>query len=355
MENVIRQCIGIDCGMKEHVASFSRMYVDLRVECLSTLAIPNGPGGFVKLSKWIRKLIDPSMPCQIVLEATGVYHETLACFLTEKGWPVSVVLPNRAKYFSKTLTVKTVNDKVSSQTLAAMGLEKKLDVWSPPDPIYNQLRQLTRERDQLKAESTQIKCQLHAEESGAWPNKSSIKRMNQRLSLIERQVEEVETSIREVVAESPEIDQAVRRMTSIVGVGMLTAVTVLAETNGFNLVRNKKQLVSYAGLDVVERTSGISVRGRSRISHRGNRYLRKCLYFPAMTAARHSNDHKALYNRLISKHGIAMKAAVAVQRKLLVMMYAIWKNGTIYDPNYESKKQQNELGQTRRPALTELA
>ena len=51
-------------------------------------------------------------------------------------------------------------------------------------------------------------------------------------------------------------------MTSIVGVGMLIAVTVLAETNGFNLVRNKKQLVSYAGLDV-ERTSGISVRGRS--------------------------------------------------------------------------------------------
>ena len=62
---------------------------------------------------------------------------------------MSVVLPNRAKYFSKTLTVKTVNDK-SSQTLAAMGLEKKLDVWLPPDPIYNQLRQLTPERDQLK-------------------------------------------------------------------------------------------------------------------------------------------------------------------------------------------------------------
>ena len=84
--------------------------------------------------------------------------------------------------------------------------------------------------------------------------------MNQRLSLIERQVEEVETSIREVVVESPEIDQAVRRMTSIVGVGMLT-VTVLAETNGFNLVREQETArSSYAGLDVVERTSGISVR-----------------------------------------------------------------------------------------------
>ena len=71
--------------MKEHVASFSRMYVDLRVECLSTLAIPNGPEVSLSSSKWIRKLIDPSMPCQIVLEATGVYHETLACFLTGEG------------------------------------------------------------------------------------------------------------------------------------------------------------------------------------------------------------------------------------------------------------------------------
>ncbi|MEI9945951.1 MAG: IS110 family transposase [Chitinophagaceae bacterium] len=59
---------------------------------------------------------------------------------------------------------------------------------------------------------------------------------------------------------------------SIPGVGLLTAVTVLAETNGFDLIRNKKQLTSYAGLDVREKQSGTSVKGKPKISKKGNRY-----------------------------------------------------------------------------------
>ena len=44
---------------------------------------------------------------------------------------------------------------------------------------------------------------------------------------------------------------------TIPGVGILTAVIVIAETNGFELIRNKKQITSYAGLDVKEKQSGI--------------------------------------------------------------------------------------------------
>ncbi|WP_332914699.1 transposase [Algoriphagus boritolerans] len=48
--------------------------------------------------------------------------------------------------------------------------------------------------------------------------------------------------------------------------GELTAVIVLAETNGFELVRNKRQLTSYAGFDVREKQSGTSVKGKPKIS-----------------------------------------------------------------------------------------
>lgn len=123
-------------------------------------------------------------------------------------------------------------------------------------------------------------------------------------------------------------------MSSAVGVGEITAATVLGELNGFELIRNKRQVASYAGFDVIEKKSGTSVRGKSKISKRGNKYLRKAMYMPALTAVKHDDRFKAIYARLISRHGIKMKALTAIQRKLLEMMYTIFKTRKPYDRNY---------------------
>jgi transposase len=129
-------------------------------------------------------------------------------------------------------------------------------------------------------------------------------------------------------------------MCSITGIGLLTAASVIGETNGFDLIRNKRQLTSYAGLDVKEKQSGTSVKGKPRISKKGNKHLRKAMHMPALTAIRHDERYKAIFARLVSKHGIKMKAAVAVQRKLLEMMYTIYKTNKPYDKSFFKK--QNE-------------
>ena len=134
--------------------------------------------------------------------------------------------------------------------------------------------------------------------------------------------------------EDLEVSGSIEYIRSITGVGLLTTATVLAETNGFELIRNKRQLTSYAGFDVKEKQSGTSVRGKARISKRGNRYLRKAMHLPALAAIKHSDRFKAIFVRLVSKHGIKMKAAVAVQRKLLEMIYTIYKTKTLYNEDY---------------------
>ncbi len=127
------------------------------------------------------------------------------------------------------------------------------------------------------------------------------------------------------------IKQTVDLLCTIPGIGELTAVTILGETNGFELIRSKKQLTSYAGLDVKEKQSGTSIKGKPRISKNGNRHLRKAMHLPALTAIKHTERYKELFARLVSKHGIKMKAAVAVQRKLLELAYILFKNQTVYD------------------------
>ncbi len=125
---------------------------------------------------------------------------------------------------------------------------------------------------------------------------------------------------------------------SLPGVGLLTAAIVLAETNGFELIRNKRQLASYAGFDVKEKQSGTSVKGKPKISKKGNKHLRKAMHLPALTAIRHDERFKAIFARLVSKHGIKMKAAVAVQRKLLEMVFTIYKTNKKYYKDYLTKE-----------------
>jgi transposase len=124
-------------------------------------------------------------------------------------------------------------------------------------------------------------------------------------------------------------------------VGKLTAAIVLGETNGFELIRNKKQLTSYAGLDVKEKTSGTSVKSKPRISKRGNRHLRKAMYLPSLSSVKYNQAHKDLYIRIVSKGGIKMKALVAVQRKMLELTYIVHKNKTAFQQGYEKIKSSN--------------
>ena len=124
-------------------------------------------------------------------------------------------------------------------------------------------------------------------------------------------------------------------VSSIPGRGNLTAVTIIAETNGFELIKNKRQLVSYAGLDVREKISGTSVKSKPRISKRGNRNLRKVMHFPALAAIRTDERFRDIFLRIVSRHGIKMKAIVAIQRKLLKLTFILWKNNSYYNSERE--------------------
>ena len=271
------------------------------------------------------------------MEATGVYHESLAYWLDEQGIEVSIVLPNKISNYVRTLEVKTVTDNTASQAIAYFGLERKLGRWSRPKGLFKKLKQLTREREQLVAERTTLKNQLHAEKAEAEPNKRSIERMKKRIALLDNQEKEIEKELRELIKTDEEMQKLLVIICSLPGVGLLTAATVLGETNGFELIRNKRQLSSYAGLDVKEKQSGTSVKGKPRISKKGNKYLRKAMHLPALAAIRWDERFKAVFVRLVSKHGIKMKAVVAIQRKLLEMIFIIYKTNKPYDKNYLKK------------------
>jgi transposase len=271
------------------------------------------------------------------MEATGVYHESLAYYLDEQGHEVSIVLPNKISNFARTLDTKTVTDKTASEAIALFGLSRTLDRWTKPSGIYREIRHLTRERNQLIDERTILKNQLHAEKAQADPCKKSVERITTRIALIDKQEKEIKAELSELIKKDEQVKTLVPLLCSLPGVAMVTACSVLAETDGFDLVRNRRQLASYAGLDVREKQSGTSVKGKPRISKKGNKYLRRSMHMAALTALRSDERFKGLFIRLVSRHGIKMKAVVAVQRKLLELMFTLYKTNQPYNKNYLSE------------------
>lgn len=338
----LKQVVGIDVAQKELVVTLGRMFDNLSIELYAYKVFKNTEKGFVELLDWTKKLTNNEVKVLYVMEATGVYHQKFAYYLDKKDYEVCIVLPNKISNYIRTLDIKTITDKTCSQAIAQFGLERKLDLWKCPKSVYKNLQQLTRERDQIVAERVVVKNQLHAEESEAEPNEKSLKRVKARIRFLNTQEKEIKNDINVIVKSDENLKKEIDLICTLPGVGELTAVIVLAETNGFELIKNKRQLTSYAGLDVKEKQSGTSVKGKPRISKKGNRSLRKAMHFPALVAVKWDENFRELYARLVSKHGIKMKALVAVQRKLLEMIYTLFKNKSTYDKEYENKKQKQK-------------
>lgn len=328
----LKQALGVDVAQKELVATLGRMSTDLSIELYAHKVFRNTEAGFAALAAWARKLAGTEV--WFVMEATGVYHQKFAHYLDKLGHSVSVVLPNKISNYMRTLENKTVTDRTCSEAITRFGLERRLDPWKRPKAVYATLQQLTRERDQIVAERSVVKNQLHAESSGAEPNARSIGRLEARIRFLNGQEAEIRGDIDECLEKDAGALAEVGNICTIPGVGRLTAVTILAETNGFELVRNKKQLASYAGLDVREKSSGTSVKGRPRISKKGNRSLRKAMHLPSLSAVKWDEGYRAVYARLVARHGIKMKALVAIQRKLLELAFVLHKSKRAYEKGY---------------------
>jgi transposase len=331
MKKTLKQVTGIDVAKDELVCCQGRIYDDLSIELFAHKNFPNSLKGMEALIKWVER----SGPAgKFVMEATGVYYEDLAYYLFDNGYQLSVVLPNKISNYMRTLEVKTITDYTCSEAIAQFGLQRKLEDWHAPTGIYLTLRKLTRERYQVVEARTVAKNQLHAETSEAHPGPKAVERTKKHIAFLDKQEQEIKEELNELIKQDPEVKKVVMILCTLPGIGVITAAAVLGETNAFNLIRNRRQLTSYAGLDVREKQSGTSIKGKPRISKNGNKYLRRAMHLPALAAIRHDERFKGKFVTLVSKNGIKMKAAVAVQRILLELMYTLFKNQTPYDKEY---------------------
>lgn len=327
----IKQVIGIDVSKDTFHVCLGSIDENQSVRVLKQSSFTNNEKGFKQLLSWKQKSLNPDISLWYVMEATGVYYENLAYFLSENKENLSVLLPNKSKNFAKSLDIKTKTDKVDAAMLCRIGLERVLPAWKIPSTLMKQIKSLCREYKNLKGQGAQIKVRLHAYKHSYKPEKRTIARLKQQLSLLEKQIILVEKEIRNYISQDESLQKRINNIQLVKGLSLITIITVIAETNGFASINNAKQLVSYSGLDITMNQSG-QYYGRTKISKKGNSHIRSALYLPAMSAVRSNIRLKQFYNTIMEKHKCGKVGIVAVARKMLILIYTLWKKETIYDP-----------------------
>jgi transposase len=334
--DIFKNVVGIDISKDKFDSAFGSMDKNLNLKILKPQTFENNQKGFHKLLAMARKNHGKTeAPLIFVMEATGVYYENLAYFLSDKNQKVVVVLPNKAKNYARTLDNKSKTDKLDAKMLTQFGLERQMQLWQLPSPIMKSLRALTRERNAIQEMITQLKSKIHAKEYSYQPVKESLKRCNATILVLQKQVKEIEKQIKSIVKTDPELEAKIKNIEKVKGLGFITIVSVIAETNGFALIENAKQLTSYAGFDIVHNESGLK-KGRTSISKKGNSHLRHILYMPALTACKFNPQMRPLYLRIISKNKYKRIGTIAIARKLLILIYTLFTKNIEYIPNYKT-------------------
>lgn len=271
---------------------------------------------------------------RIVMETTGRYSRELAGWLKEEmSFTMPVIEDARAvKDFIKSLKLRNKTDEIDAGALARYGAERM------PEPVeempgdYRYLQELTRQRIALADQLAAARARL-TEISGL---KKLAKIQQVVVKAMEQAVKKIELEIKRCVKDSRELSENVKLASTIPGVALITATTVLGECGPLHRYKSR-QLGSYSGIAPQIRQSGTSVRG-CRISKRGPARLRRVLYMASIAAIEGNPNMKALYDRLIAKGKKPMQARCAVMHKLLILIRAVVVNKTQYQDNFSKKK-----------------
>jgi transposase len=286
-------------------------------------SFPNTSEGFAKLMRWVTHLAADATS-HFCMEATGSYYEALAIFLTEADQRVSVINPHRTHHAAKASGAGNKTDPAEAQLLAEYCRKENPPLWRRATPEVRTLVAMLRRLQALKEHLVQEQNRLG--DPSVFGQPLVIASLEKSIAFMEAEKATLLKQIKEQIKKHPDLKLDFQLLTSIPGIGQLTAAWILAELPDVRLIPSAQSAAAYSGLAPSEYRSGKSVHRETHLSKRGNVHLRRALYWPAITASRHNPAVKSLYDRLLARGKCRMAAIGAAMRKLLMIAYGVLKN-----------------------------
>jgi len=263
-------------------------------------------------------------PTLIALEATGGYEATVAATLASAGLPVAVVNPRQIRDFARATGLLAKTDRLDARVIAHFAEAIRPAVRPLPDAQLQHLGELVTRRRQLVemlgAETTRRRLtQTPALE----------RRLDAHIAWLERALRDLETDLPDTIRASPVWRDTENLLTSVPGVGPITALTLIAELPELGRL-DRRQIAALVGLAPFNRDSG-TFRGR-RMIRGGRASIRRVLYMATVTATRYNPVIAGFYHRLRTTGHPGKVALTAAMRKLLTILNAILREHRPWQP-----------------------
>lgn len=296
---------------------------DVGKECVDVVdhkggAIKRLPNEASVLLYWAHTL-DPS--CLVVCEATGGYEAALLAALTEAGIPVHRADARKVKSFIRSFGVLGKTDALDARALAKYGEERhaQLPLWQAPDEARKKLQSMVLARRDLVTQRTAFNNRLQAPEVEAvQPYLKAV------LDCLDTQIAALDADIDKLIRDDKALRKAGDILREIPGIGAKTAAALLGLMPELGTC-DRRKAAALAGLAPHPCQSG------SRDAYRrvkgGRPEVKRTLFMAALSAAKHNDDMKAFYKRLIANGKRPIVALTAIMRKLIVIANARIRDG----------------------------
>ncbi len=321
--------IGIDVSKKTlDVALHS---LEGKLNC-NHIVIENNAKGFKNLLSWLKKMKINHQDVLICMEHTGIYANKVVDFLETKNIAYSL---QSALHVKKSLgLVRGKSDKVDAFRLAEFCYEKRDTIKESQKPSKNiiVLKNLFTERRKLvgsQAEYKQIRSEI-----ANYQGKEFLKRKNRIIKHFQREIDEIEEEIMEIIKSDPEIYCNFLLITSIIGIGMVNAVGTIVYTNNFKNFSDPRAYACYVGVAPFPHSSGTSINKRKSVSKMGRLQLKADLSQAVRSAILYDPQMKAYFKRKFngkkgaeSNYGTVLNA---VKFKLICRIFAVVRRQSAY-------------------------
>ena len=320
-----KEIIGIDV---------SKLLIDV---CIHTKQIvsqfENSNKGFVKMMKWV--LSNTPFFTQemlFVFEHTGMYSHQLSLFLTKEKQSFFIAPGLEIKRSIGIARGK--DDRIDAKRIALYGyrLKKELKPSRLPENNILRLKSLLSLRTKLNKQRAGFKVTLK-EQKAIYKTKEYkvIFEVQQKMiASLSKQIDKINIAMQNIINKQVELKKNYDLVTSVKGVGMQTAMVIIAFTDNFSKFDNSRKFASYCGIAPFPYQSGTSIKGRTKVSHLANKKLKTIINMCAISAIQHNPEMKLYYQKRVLEGKSKMSTINIIRNKLIARIFAVVKRQTPY-------------------------
>jgi len=274
----------------------------------------------------------------VCMEHTGIYNNHLLNHLNELK--ANVCLESGLQIKQSSGLKRGKNDKIDSERIALYAYKncEEIKLWQPKRNLLIRLHHLTALRNRLLNVLKQLQTPL--KESAGFVNKKDLGQTKSfcksSIAAATKDLKKLNDQIKSLIKADPELNRLFNLITSVTGVGTVTATEMIITTNEFKSITCHKKYACYSGVAPFEHRSGSSIRGKTRVSSMGNKNVKKLLHLAALSASICKGDMKNYFDRKVAEGKNKMLILNAIRNKIIARVFACVKQNRLYEKNYQN-------------------